>query len=527
LGYQHPDLLDPSLATTAPVQSQLVRNLSLCVVAQRRWQLEGLDMSTAFLQTGKTEEDRRIWMQGVPELNRALGAEPHEAVRILKNVYGNATAPRGLWEDVDKTFCALGAKRLIGDSSFWIWTKPNPNPRNQFDTEQLIGFVGGHVDDFNRAGDLQDPEWLRIREAIDKSYKWGTVKINQYRHTGLDINVKTEGNDFLVEVDQNYYVEGLMDLTIAPERLKRTDNPQLTPDEVSACRAGLGAVQWAATQTQVQACARANLLLSQITSNHDMNTAKEIQELIREVRSNPVSLKFWNHPELEHWQDVTIVTLADQAHANRPSGDSTGGLLTLLGGPAHREGAAGRLSIVGWRTWKLKRKAISTNDGEVQSMLEGEDANFRTRFMWCQLNGAPIGDDVLNSANNMVKTIYGIVGTDSKGGFDAVTRSEGPMLGLTNARSALQAYQLREQLDHGGAKLIWLAGDWNLSDALTKKPQVARQSLLQFLRNFVWRLHYDPKFVTSEKKAKQQGRGALQQMRDLQCLQPFSHVTTF
>ena len=177
-----------------------------------------------------------------------------------------------------------------------------------------------------------------------------------------------------------------MDLTIAPERLKRTDNPQLTPDEVSACRAGLGAVQWAATQTQVQACARANLLLSQITSNHDMNTAKEIQELIREVRSNPVSLKFWNHPELEHWQDVTIVTLADQAHANRPSGDSTGGLLTLLGGPAHREGAAGRLSIVGWRTWKLERKAISTNDAEVQSMLEGEDANFRTRFMWCQLN---------------------------------------------------------------------------------------------------------------------------------------------
>ena len=86
------------------------------------------------------------------------------------------------------------------------------------------------------------------------------------------------GNEFLVEVDQNYYVEGLMDLNIAWERLKRTDNPQLTPDEVSACRAGLGAVQWAATPTQVQACARANLLLSQITSNHDMNTAKEIQE---------------------------------------------------------------------------------------------------------------------------------------------------------------------------------------------------------------------------------------------------------
>lgn len=48
-----------------------MRNLSFCVVAQRKWQLEGLDVSTAFFQTGKTEESRHIW-QGIPELNRAL-----------------------------------------------------------------------------------------------------------------------------------------------------------------------------------------------------------------------------------------------------------------------------------------------------------------------------------------------------------------------------------------------------------------------------------------------------------------------
>ena len=522
LGYQHPDLLDPSLATTAPVQSQLVRNLSLCVVAQRKWQLEGLDMSTAFLQTGKTEEKRHIWMQGIPELNRALGAEPSEAIRILKNVYGNATAPRGLWEDVDKTFRNLGGRRLIGDSSFWVFTKPNPSPRNEWDKEILIGFIGGHVDDFNRAGDLTDPAWCKIRSEIDKSYKWGTTKVNQYRHTGLDLNVKYEGDDYVVEVDQNFYAEALPDLSIEPERLRRTDNPQLTPDEVSACRAGLGAIQWTATQTQLQACARSNLLLSQLTADHDMNTAREIQDLIKEIRSNPVSLKFWHLPSVQHWQDATIITLADQAHANRPSGDSTGGLLTLMGGPEHQNGATGRLSIVGWKTWKLKRKAISTNDGEIQSMLEGEDINFRTRFLWSQINGCRCEGDMLNRASSMVRCVGGIVGTDSKGGFDAVTRSEGPMLGLTNARSALQAYQLREQLDTGGARLIWLAGDWNLSDAFTKKALVARQGLMQFLRNFLWRLHYDPQFITSERKSKQLGKGALRQMKEMSALQPYT-----
>lgn len=60
LGFQHPDLLDPTFNTTSPVQSQLMRHLSLAMVAQRGWTLEGLDMKTAFLQTGKTEEARKL-----------------------------------------------------------------------------------------------------------------------------------------------------------------------------------------------------------------------------------------------------------------------------------------------------------------------------------------------------------------------------------------------------------------------------------------------------------------------------------
>lgn len=153
-------------------------------------------------------------------------------------------------------------------------------------------------------------------------------------------------------------------------------------------------------------------------------------------------------------------------------------------------------------------------------MLEGEDANYRARYLWAQINGCPPGENLLNGANNIMKYVHGLVGTDSKGGFDAITKSEGPMLGLANIRSALQAFQLREQLQEGGARLIWLNGDWNLSDALTKKPAVARQSLMQFLKNSIWKMHYDPNLVTSERKGKKAGRGALQQMRELQALTP-------
>ena len=130
--------------------------------------------------------------------------------------------------------------------------------------------------------------------------------------------------------------------------------------------------------------------------------------------------------------------------------------MTFVAGPQHLEGNAGRLHLVAWRTWKLKRKATSTNVGEIQCILEGEDRNFRTRFLLSQLNGCcalPPGDH-LQRANNMMQYTKGIIATDSKGGYDAVTKSEGPMLGLSNARSALQAYQLREQLAESFCRLI-------------------------------------------------------------------------
>ena len=71
------------------------------------------------------------------------------------------------------------------------------------------------------------------------------------------------------------------------------------------------------------------------------------------------------------------------------------------------------------------------------------------RFLWAQLNGccAIGGNDLLLRANSMVKYVKGILGTGSRGGYDAVLKNESPLFGLSNARSALQAYQLREQLN--------------------------------------------------------------------------------
>ena len=206
-GFQHPDLELPEFRTTSPVQSQLMKHLSLFLAAQKKWSLESLDMKTAFLQTGADDmEQKELWTPGVPELRKALGAEDHEVLRILRNIYGNATAPRGLWEDVDKKLVSLGGHKLIGDNSFWVWTEKNENPRNAADAHRVIGFMGGHVDDVQRAGDLDNPTWLEVRKKIDEAYRWRTKKENSFCLTGVDLTVHDRGQEHWIEMNQDFYL---------------------------------------------------------------------------------------------------------------------------------------------------------------------------------------------------------------------------------------------------------------------------------------------------------------------------------
>ena len=86
--------------------------------------------------------------------------------------------------------------------------------------------------------------------------------------------------------------------------------------------------------------------------------------------------------------------------------------------------------------------------------------------------------------------------------------NESPLLGLSNLTSALQAFQLRDNLQRVRCELRWLASDYDLADGLTKKKAEARVGLLKFLATWHWSIVFDKNFV-SAKKSKQQGKTAI------------------
>ena len=517
LGFQHPSLLDRSFKTSAPVQSMIGRNLIYLLAVQEQWEIHGLDLATAFLQTQPTEADAEIRTTGVSELRAALGIPEGGLMRVLRNIYGSTTAPRGLWLDLHKTLVSLGATPILGERCLWAWfSKTELEATGRF--PRLLGVMGGHVDDFHCCGNFNSPEWQKIYNEILAAYKWGTAKRGNYRHAGTDLKTVPckNSSQFKLMVDQDAYVESVADVAIPAERLYQ--NGPLQKQEVAACRTALGALQWLAIQTQPQLCARCNLLLTEVVTNGTLETAREIQQMITEVRAEPFCLEFAKLPGAKQWNDVVFISMGDQSHSNRPQGDSTGGMVTLAAGPEAVSGKVVPMTLISWRTWKLKRKAIGSNDAEVQSILEAEDQNFRVRMLWSELHGAGFQrpdrrPDLVEMAENQAALVTGILCTDSRGGYDAVEVNESPLLGLSNMRAALQAFQLRDNLKRVGCELRWLASDYDLADAFTKKRGESRLSLLKYMKNRCWSIAFDPNFVAA-KRNKKIGKTAIQKIDD-------------
>ena len=139
-------------------------------------------------------------------------------------------------------------------------------------------------------------------------------------------------------------------------------------------------------------------------------------------------------------------------------------------------------------------------------------------MLWSELHGAGTNRpdrrvDLVEAAENQACLVKGVLCTDSKGGFDAAEVNESPLLGLSNMRSALQAFQLRDNLLRVGCELRWLASDYDLADAFTKKRADSRVGLLKFLRAWVWSIAYDPNFVAA-KNNKKVGKTAIQAVDD-------------
>ena len=142
------------------------------------------------------------------------------------------------------------------------------------------------------------------------------------------------------------------------------------------------------------------------------------------------------------------------------------------------------VSLLAWRYFKLPRKTQGANNAETQAVAFGDESLWLTRLMWAEIHGCTIDRWNMDAT---VREVPGMLITDSRGIFDAISRSEPPQLGLRSSRTGEEARAIKEQFARTCVSFRWVNTLAMLADIMTKPGYPARHVLEDFLATGQWK----------------------------------------
>ena len=173
-------------------------------------------------------------------------------------------------------------------------------------------------------------------------------------------------------------------------------------------RGVLGTASWKVHQVSPQFAADVSLLLS-ATAQPVVQDLPDGNKLVRDMRRS-AALHFHYFNETP-WQLVVFASGADASDRRRPDGSRTRGYVITL---------ATEKLFMAWRSFKLPMKIAGSNNGETQATAFADESLWLARLAWSEMHGAPMRRWHLAEA---VRQVGGMLITDSRGIFDALTRS--------------------------------------------------------------------------------------------------------
>ena len=162
LGYMDPQL--ETIPRDSPTLGRTSKMLIAQVIASMQWTLMSFDIKAAFLQ-GKTQEDRLIAVEPVPEMVKAMNLKPSEVCRLVKSAYGLIDDPFLWYTELDQQLRSLNFIPSPFDSCLYLLYEEGK--------DEPAGILGVHVDDGLCGGNQYFHEMIKRLEA---KFPLGRVK---------------------------------------------------------------------------------------------------------------------------------------------------------------------------------------------------------------------------------------------------------------------------------------------------------------------------------------------------------------
>ena len=403
--------------TDSPTCSRQALRLCFVTAATMGWEIHSLDVTSAFLQGNIIE--REVFVQPPAEWD---GYKDGLIWKLKRCLYGLNDAPRAWYERVVQELKSSEGKTSLYDEAMFIW----------HDQNRLIGLLDSHVDDFVYCG---TPKWHEtVITPLFETFNIRESHSGSFKYVGLNVVQNNE----TVMIDQNVYIKKLEFIPISAERAKQRDET-LTDVEKKNLRSLSGQLLWATTQTRIDSAFNA-CMISNYGKNPTVNTILLANKAVKKMQSVNVKLLF---PNLGDVSKLEIITFADAAHANLPSGASQGGLIVFLAGN-------GKLAPITWQSRKLLR--VTKSPFAAETMVQAEVADI----------GVLIG--------KMVAELYHVpmpvvrCHTDSKSLVDHLVTSHI----IQDARLRVDIARIREMVKLSEINMRWVPKEEQLADSLTK-----------------------------------------------------------
>ena len=180
-----------NLRTDSPTCSKMSMRLTIAVASSMKWQINSLDIQSAFLQ-GETM-NRKVYLKPPPEANT------DKVWCLNKCVYGLQDAARKWYLKATSEILKLGVQQSKYDDAMFYWHCKGI----------LQGIMTSHVDDFFWAGTKEFEK--QVISKLKSKFQISSEQKICFKHLGIQITQK-ESN---VVLDQDIYIEGVEKMKVA------------------------------------------------------------------------------------------------------------------------------------------------------------------------------------------------------------------------------------------------------------------------------------------------------------------------
>ncbi|CAK0807406.1 unnamed protein product, partial [Prorocentrum cordatum] len=484
-GHMDPRLAQGDLRTDAPTVTRNSTMLFFTICQRFDLEIYAADEEAAFMQ-GDEQPDQQLYMaqprEGLPGLN------PKQLIKILKGVFGLATAPRQWWAKLKRTLLAVEEK--LSNNYVFRLHQHSLDPALYYGYDQhgeLCAVVVAHVDDLLLGISHKYPG---LYDRLHTLLPWGDWRGLPFTFCGKQA---WRDQEEVLHLRQTEDANTIEEIPLSKER--KTDlSSDATPGEFSDNRSALGALGWLSSQTRPDLAA--GVAMGQRTQNKPtIQDLLETNRLIKLARKHAdVGLEF---PKLRG--PLCLVTYHDAswANADEPAEGAISKLLAKTVGATSKDknitirsqagyvsflaeakllrGDRARAGIVDWRSGTIKRVRRSTLAAETMSAVDDLGCAQITRCVFASLeipDAHP--EDIPPSLLPLVQVTdcASLYDTMHKDGYSKLPSERRLLLDLVGLKESLEEEVSNEFVaddQRGQLPLFWVPTDQQLGDQFTKR----------------------------------------------------------